>query len=56
MATTKQIDANRRNAQQSTGPRTTAGKSITAANAYKHGIFAESPAITGENTTAFATL
>jgi hypothetical protein len=56
MTSQKQIDANRRNAQKSTGPRTAAGKSIISTNAYKHGIFAESPTIVGENTTAFATL
>src|SRR2546421_518833 len=56
MTSQKQIDANRRNAQESTGPRTAAGKSIVATNAFKHGIFAESPTIIGENTSAFATL
>jgi hypothetical protein len=56
MTSQKQIDANRRNSQRSTGPRTATGKSIISTNAYKHGIFAESPAIVGENTTAFATL
>ena len=56
MTSQKQIDANRRNAQKSTGPNTAIGKSIISTNAYKHGIFAESPTITGENTDAFATL
>ena len=56
MPSQKQIDANRRNSQKSTGPRTTAGKSITSTNAYKHGVFAESPTIIGENTINFATL
>ena len=56
MTSQKQIDANRLNSQKSTGPRTEAGKAIVATNAFKHGIFAESPAIIGENTDDFATL
>src|SRR5712692_5993347 len=56
MTSQKQIDANRLNSQKSTGPRTPAGKSIVSTNAFKHGIFAESPAIIGENTDDFATL
>jgi hypothetical protein len=39
MSTLKQLDANRRNAQQSTGPRTEAGRAISAANALKSGIY-----------------
>jgi hypothetical protein len=38
MATEKQIAANRRNAQRSTGPRTVAGKSISRRNAFRHGL------------------
>jgi hypothetical protein len=37
MPTKKQIDANRRNAQKSTGPRTDHGKSITRLNARREG-------------------
>ena len=37
MATIKQIAANRRNAQKSTGPRSSAGKTQAALNAPKHG-------------------
>lgn len=37
MISTAQLDANRRNAQQSTGPRTAAGKARSAQNAVKHG-------------------
>src|SRR3954467_9310326 len=40
MATDKQIEANRRNAQKSTGPNTTEGKNIARANACKHGLAA----------------
>ena len=38
MATERQIAANRRNARNSTGPRSTAGKTRTARNAYRHGL------------------
>ncbi len=40
MATNKQIEANRRNAQKSTGPKTSEGKNIARANACKHGLAA----------------
>src|SRR5438067_7232106 len=56
MPSIKQIEANRLNSQKSTGPRTSAGKAVVAANALKHGIFAKSPAIVGENTFAFLDL
>jgi hypothetical protein len=38
VASEKQIAANRRNAQRSTGPRTAAGKSISSRNALRHGL------------------
>src|SRR5437660_3719389 len=56
MPSIKQIEANRLNSQKSTGPRTAEGKSVVAANALKHGIFAKSPAIVGENSFAFLDL
>src|SRR5437588_1625020 len=56
MSSIKQIEANRLNSQKSTGPRTDAGKAVVAANALKHGIFAQSPAIVGENSFAFLDL
>jgi hypothetical protein len=40
MATTKQTEANRMNAQKSSGPRTSAGKKVSRFNALKHGIYA----------------
>src|SRR5436190_18488049 len=39
MSSLKQLDANRRNAQNSTGPRTEAGRANSAANALKSGIY-----------------
>jgi hypothetical protein len=39
MTTLKQIEANRLNAQKSAGPRSDAGKTISAANALKSGIY-----------------
>ena len=38
MASERQIAANRRNAQKSTGPRTAVGKERVSGNAYRHGI------------------
>jgi hypothetical protein len=38
VATQRQIDANRRNARHSTGPRSSAAKKRTGQNAYRHGL------------------
>ncbi len=48
MASEKQLAANRRNAQKSTGPRTEAGKQSSRRNAMKSGLYAESLVIRGE--------
>src|SRR5476651_1046985 len=56
MATLSQIEANRRNAQRSTGPRTPEGKAASSMNAFKTGIDAESSVIPGEDAAALAAL
>ena len=48
MATQKQIKANRKNAQKSTGPKTAEGKAAVSKNAVKHGLFTDA-LIRGEN-------
>src|SRR5262245_54799523 len=50
MTTLAKVQANRRNARLSTGPRTAAGKAVVAANAIRHGIFANLPVVAGENS------
>jgi hypothetical protein len=56
MATIYQIDANRRNARKSTGPRTPQGKAGSSMNALKSGIDAKSEIISGENIKSFTAL
>ncbi len=56
MASEKQIAANRRNSQHSSGPRTDAGKSVSRLNALKSGIHAQSLTIRGEDPEALAQL
>jgi hypothetical protein len=56
MATLSQIEANRRNAQHSTGPRTPEGKAASSMNALKTGIDAQSSVIPGEDSAALAAL
>jgi hypothetical protein len=41
MTSYRQIEANRRNALKSTGPRTEAGKQVSRLNAVRHGLTAE---------------
>jgi hypothetical protein len=53
MATEAQIQANRLNAQKSTGPRTPEGKAIAAQNALTHGLFAREGVIRGEDREEF---
>jgi hypothetical protein len=54
MATVAQINANRANAQKSTGPRTPEGKAIVAQNAVRHGLLAQREIIPGEDPGEFA--
>ena len=56
MATLKQIEANRRNSQLSTGPTSQAGKAVCRMNALKTGIDAQSQIITGEDPEALERL
>lgn len=53
MATQAQINANRQNAQKSTGPRTAEGKAAVSQNAVKHGLFAVQDVLTVENQAEF---
>jgi hypothetical protein len=45
---TKKVEANRKNAQKSTGPQTEAGKAKSAGNSYKHGFYAKNLFLTPE--------
>jgi hypothetical protein len=56
MSSLKQIDANRLNAQHSTGPRSPEGKAAIRFNALKTGIDAQSQVIPGEDPAALALL
>jgi len=53
MATQKQIEANRRNAQFSTGPRTEQGKEAVRMNALRHGMRARTVVLPGEDRQEF---
>jgi len=54
MATRKQIAANRKNAQRSTGPRTGAGKERSSTNSIRHGLLAQFHPIAGEDPQEFS--
>jgi hypothetical protein len=56
MATLKQTEANRLNAQKSTGPRSPEGKAVVRFNALKSGIDAKSQVIPGEDPAALELL
>ncbi|MCU1238650.1 MAG: hypothetical protein JWP63_6617 [Candidatus Solibacter sp.] len=56
MSTLRQIEANRRNAQKSTGPKTSAGKSAASANALKIGIYSTAAVLPFEDAGALAIL
>jgi len=56
MASQKQTEANRLNAQKSTGPRSVEGKAASSMNALKSGIDAKSQIIRGERAVNLETL
>src|SRR4051812_40993261 len=56
MATQKQIEANRRNAQKSTGPKTEEGKSKSKFNSLKHGMTAEVAVLPHEDKFSYEEL
>ena len=56
MSSQAQIDANRRNAEKSTGPKTPEGKAVCAQNALKSGVYAFSHVIRGEDPDEFEAL
>ena len=56
MASPAQINANRANAQKSTGPRSVEGKSASRFNALKHGMDAASIVIPGEDPEVYHSL
>ena len=53
MSTEAQIEANRRNALKSTGPKTSEGKSLVRWNAMRHGIYSPVMLLPGEDKEAF---
>jgi hypothetical protein len=56
MATEKQIQANRRNAQRSTGPVTELGKAVAKFNSLKHGMTAGTTVLPYEDADSYAEL
>ncbi len=56
MPTQRQIDANRRNAEKSTGPRSQEGKAVSRFNSLQHGLAAESMVLPYENAADYTTL
>jgi hypothetical protein len=56
MSSKKKIDANRRNPQGSTGPRTTTGKCTSSQNSLKHGLFSRELHLTDEDKPVFEKL
>jgi hypothetical protein len=56
MATQAQVNANRRNSQLSTGPRSQAGKTASSRNSTRTGLYAKSLLIDGEDPEELAAL
>jgi hypothetical protein len=53
MTSPKRVEANRRNAARSTGPRSTTGKQKSRWNSLKHGLRARLPVLPGEDANAY---
>jgi hypothetical protein len=53
MISQRKLEANRRNARQSTGPKTAEGKARVRLNAVKHGMTAETPVLPHEDAEAY---
>ena len=53
MASLQQIEANRRNALKSTGPKTPEGKAVVSLNSLRHGLRARTVVLPGENRQEF---
>ena len=56
MSSQRQIDANRLNAQKSTGPSTPEGRAAVGLNSLKYGLYAETLILPGEDPAAFEAL
>jgi hypothetical protein len=54
VASQRQIEANRRNARRSTGPKTPEGKAIASRNRSLHGFRSRGPLLPGEDPAEFA--
>jgi hypothetical protein len=53
----RKIEANRRNAQESTGPKTSAGKAMSSFNSTRHGLLSKKlPAIYGQGKRQYSRL
>jgi hypothetical protein len=53
MPSTKRNEANRQNAQKSTGPKTAEGKAVVSQNAIRHGLLATETLLPDEDTVIF---
>src|SRR2546423_7367215 len=56
MSSQRQIEANRLNAQKSTGPTTPEGRAAVSLNSLKYGLYAETLILPGEDPAAFEAL
>ena len=54
MTSPAKIQANRRNALRSTGPRTVAGKTVSSKNAMRHGLLSTDALLRDEDAAEFA--